>query len=470
MPVEKVAIVIPALDEEAALRQLLPEIPQDFARWVIVADNGSTDATAAVARAAGAIVANEPKRGYGRTCLKGFQTACELGADIVVFMDGDGSDDPADLPLMLTPVREGHADMVIGSRVSKRSERGAILPQARLGNWLVSRLLHFFYGVRLSDIGSFRVIRCPALQALHMQEMTFGWPVEMVVKAAKAHYRVKELPIHYRRRSHGRSKVAGTVIGSIKAAYYMLRTTFRYIGSAGEEHPKKRSDTALVVIARYPEAGKTKTRLARSLGDEATAQLYSAFLTDIAQRFSGQDYDLLWTYTPADVDYDTFVATLAPGFASSITCFPQQGASLGERLLHAFAWTREQGYSRTVLIGSDSPHISRAIVDNARTALNEADVVLGPADDGGYYLIAMHQPHDVFSGIPMSTSTVMQMTIEKAEGQGLTVQCTTPLFDVDELPDLLRLARLLETDSQLAPATAAHLASTRSIYDNNIHR
>lgn len=476
MPDENVAIVIPALDEEAALRQLLPEIPQDFARWVIVADNGSTDATAAVARAAGAIVANEPKRGYGRNCLKGFQMACELGADIVVFMDGDGSDDPVDLPSMLAPVREGHADMVIGSRVSNRTERGAILPQARLGNWLVSRLLRFFYGVRLSDIGSFRVIRCSALEALHMQEMTFGWPVEMVVKAAKAHYRMKELPIHYRRRSHGRSKVAGTVVGSIKAAYYMLRTTLRYIGSAGEEalkkpnNPKKRSDTALVVIARYPEAGKTKTRLARSLGDQATAQLYSTFLTDIAQRFSGQEYDLLWTYTPADVDYDTFIATLAPEFASSMTCFPQQGADLGERLLHAFAWTQKQGYSHAILIGSDSPHISRDAIASARSALNEADVVLGPADDGGYYLIGMHQSHDIFSGIPMSTSAVMQMTVEKAECQGLTVQCITPLFDVDELPDLLRLARLLETDSQLAPATADLLASTRSIYDNNIHR
>ncbi len=233
MPVENVAIVIPALDEEAALRQLLPEIPQDFARWIIVADNGSTDATATVASAAGAIVASEPRRGYGRNCLKGFLTACALGADIVIFMDGDGSDDPADLPAMLAPIRAGHADMVIGSRVSRRSERGAIPPQARLGNWLVSRLLRFMYGVRLSDIGSFRVIRCSTLEALHMREMTFGWPVEMLVKAAKTHYRIVELPIHYRRRSHGRSKVAGTINGSVKAAYYMLRTTLRYAGSRG---------------------------------------------------------------------------------------------------------------------------------------------------------------------------------------------------------------------------------------------
>src|SRR5436305_332498 len=228
MSTGKVAIVIPALNEVAALRHLLPEIPGDFAQWIIVADNGSTDGTAALARAAGAVVASEPTRGYGRNCLKGFKTACSLGADIVIFMDGDGSDDPADLPMMLAPVSEGRADMVVGSRVSHRSERGAIPPQARLGNWLVSRMLWLLYGVRLSDIGSFRVICCSLLETLQMSEMTFGWPVEMLVKAAQAGYRIVELPIHYRRRSHGHSKVAGTVAGSVKAAYSMLRTTLRY--------------------------------------------------------------------------------------------------------------------------------------------------------------------------------------------------------------------------------------------------
>lgn len=235
MQTEKVAIVIPALNEEAALRQLLAELPRDFADWIIVVDNGSTDATATVARAAGVMVASEPTRGYGQACLKGFKTACNLGAAIVVFMDGDGSDDPADLPLMLKPVQEGLADMSIGSRVSEGSERGAIPPQARLGNWLVSRMIHIFYGLPVHDIGSFRVVRCSTLDELGMREMTFGWPVEMLVKMARTHYRIVELPIHYRRRSHGRSKVAGSVAGSVKAAYYMLRTTLRYAWS-GEGH------------------------------------------------------------------------------------------------------------------------------------------------------------------------------------------------------------------------------------------
>jgi len=229
----KIAIIIPALNEEGALPPLLSEIPADIVRWIIVVDNGSTDATAAVAQEAGAIVAPEPIRGYGRACLTGLQTAVSLGAEIVVYMDGDGSDDPADLPMMLAPVFEGQADFVIGTRAGTRAERNAITTQARMGNWLVSNIIRLLYGTRIHDIGSFRVIRVADLLALEMSEMTYGWPVEMVVKAARAHYRILELPIHYRRRSHGHSKVAGTLAGSIKAAYYMLSVTFRYASPTG---------------------------------------------------------------------------------------------------------------------------------------------------------------------------------------------------------------------------------------------
>jgi rSAM/selenodomain-associated transferase 1 len=221
-------------------------------------------------------------------------------------------------------------------------------------------------------------------------------------------------------------------------------------------------DTALVVMARYPLPGTTKTRLARTLGDEATLKLYQAFLIDLASRFAGPDYDLYWAYTPAEVDYDAFIHTLVPELAPYTRSFPQQGADLGERLLHAFQWTRQQGYASTIVIGSDSPHISRAMVAQAQKALQETDVVLGPADDGGYYLLAMRAPHDVFSNIPMSTSVVTALTLDKASQQGLTTKLIAPLFDIDEHADLLRLADLLRADSALAPATAACLASSRS--------
>ncbi len=233
--IENSAIIIPALNEEDALHHLLPEIPRAFARWVIVVDNGSTDATTSVAEDAGAIVVKETRRGYGRACLSGFKKARELGAELLIYMDGDGSDDPADLNLMLKPLLEGRADFVIGSRVSKNAERGAVPPQARLGNWLVSMLICLRYGAPVHDIGSFRALPCSVLESLEMREMTFGWPVEMVVKAARAGYRIVEVPLHYRLRSHGHSKVAGTISGSIRAAYSMLKTTFRYAG-AGRIH------------------------------------------------------------------------------------------------------------------------------------------------------------------------------------------------------------------------------------------
>lgn len=222
------------------------------------------------------------------------------------------------------------------------------------------------------------------------------------------------------------------------------------------------SDTALVVMARYPELGKTKTRLARSIGDEHTLRLYSAFLTDIAQRFAGQGCDLHWAYTPPDVDYQAFAASLAPQHAQQMWSFAQQGAELGARLHHVFHWIRDHGYKKSIVIGSDSPQVSLATVERARVALDEADVVLGLAEDGGYYLIAMCHPYDVFSDIPMSTPVVAQMTIAEAKRQGLHVQLIDTLFDVDELTDLQHLAQLLQDDQTLAPVTAAYLTTLRN--------
>ncbi|GCE27272.1 glycosyl hydrolase [Dictyobacter alpinus] len=225
---DAIALVIPAWNEADALRHLLPEIPGGLVQWTIVVDNKSTDDTASVATAAGAVVVREELRGYGRACRRGFQTARELGAEIVVFMDGDGSDNPVDLAAMVAPIVSDEADFVIGSRVGKQAEPGAVPPQARLGNWMISRLVSQMYGVAVHDIGSFRAVRVQVLERLQMQEMTFGWPVEMLVKMARAHYRIREIPLHYRRRSHGQSKVAGTVVGSLRAAYAMLSTMARY--------------------------------------------------------------------------------------------------------------------------------------------------------------------------------------------------------------------------------------------------
>lgn len=222
------------------------------------------------------------------------------------------------------------------------------------------------------------------------------------------------------------------------------------------------ADTALVIVARYPQAGTTKTRLARSLGDEETVRLYRAFLTDLAHRFGGQPaYDLHWAYTTAKVDYTAFMAELAPSSVLHMRFFPQEGDGLGERLYNAFRQTYAQGYERTVLIGSDSPQISADTIAEASRALDRADVVLGPAEDGGYYMIAMSKPHNIFQDIPMSTDRVLRMTVELAQRQGLEVSLQETLFDIDELSDLARLAQLLRADTSLAPSTAAILATMK---------
>ncbi len=223
------------------------------------------------------------------------------------------------------------------------------------------------------------------------------------------------------------------------------------------------ADTALVVMARYPEPGKTKTRLARSLGNAPVVLLYKAFLTDLAQRFASYPaYDLRWTYTPPESDFPALATTLAPAIQQK-DCFPQQGGDLADRLQYAFQWGRQQGFQYTIVIGSDTPHVSRRIIDETRAWLEEADVVLGPAEDGGYYLIAMREPYDVFSGIPMSTSVVLQMTIAAAERQGLRVKLVETLLDIDELADLQQLAKMLENNSELAPATAHQITEIRNI-------
>lgn len=222
-------------------------------------------------------------------------------------------------------------------------------------------------------------------------------------------------------------------------------------------------DTALVVMARYPQVGTTKTRLARTIGDEEAVRLYQAFLTDLAYKFARKAVDLHWAYTPTEVDYLSYMASLAPSLIKYMHAFPQQGIDLGARLHHVFRWTHDRGYRNTIVISSDTPQMSLKIVIQAQKALDKADVVLGPADDGGYYLIAMRRPFDVFRDIPMSTSVVAQKTIELAHSQGLNVHVLENLFDIDELPDLLRLAQLLEADNSLAPETATYLATIKEL-------
>jgi len=221
----RITVIIPALDEEAAIGMVVREVPRGLVGEIIVVDNGSTDRTAEVAVAAGARVIREPMRGYGAACLAGAMAAND--ADILVFLDGDRSDDPAEIPVVLQPVLEDRADFVIGSRISGSAEEGALSSHQRFGNRLVTRMLRLLYGVRLTDIGPFRAIPVKVLRDLGMEHRTYGWPVEMIVKAAKKGYRILEVPVRCRKRI-GRSKVAGTIRGSLLAGYHLILTTVRY--------------------------------------------------------------------------------------------------------------------------------------------------------------------------------------------------------------------------------------------------
>jgi len=226
----RVAVVIPALDEERSVARVVSEIPRvgdGFAvSEIVVVDNGSSDATAEAARGAGARVVSEPRRGYGRACLAGIAALDGAPPDVVVFLDADASDDPSEMPLLVARIRAGD-DFVVGSRVLGAAEPGALAPQARYGNRLACFLLRVFYGARFTDLGPFRAIRYGALRALGMRDTNYGWTVEMQLRAARAGLRSSEVPVSYRRRV-GRSKITGTVRGTILAGAKILWTLARH--------------------------------------------------------------------------------------------------------------------------------------------------------------------------------------------------------------------------------------------------
>lgn len=222
----RVAVVIPVFNEERSLPLVLGELPRDLVGRVIVVDNASTDGSAAVARAHGAEVVREDRRGYGSACLAGI-AALSPQDEIVVFLDGDHSDYPDDLRTMLPLVEGGDADLVIGTRMLLADARRALLPQARFGNQLAAFLMRVLFGIRCTDLGPFRVIRREALRRLGMTDRDFGWTVEMQLRAHARGLRVREVPVRYRKRI-GVSKITGTVSGTLRAGYKILKTIFVY--------------------------------------------------------------------------------------------------------------------------------------------------------------------------------------------------------------------------------------------------
>ena len=339
----------------------------------------------------------------------------------------------------------------------------------------------WIYRVKVTDLGPFRCIRRDDLLALDMREMTNGWSVEMMVKAARAGYRYHEVPVRYMRRI-GVSKVGGTLKGSARAGWCIISTTLKYSrcgrpdvipgaarnldrGGFDQRSSGPRGRRSLVaallgmtdtqrlyIAAKAPRAGLAKTRLAAAIGDEAALALYRAFLADLAARFCDGPFSLGWYVTPADAWRD--LAAIC-GAGSDVLVLEQGEGSWTERQRRLFAGMAGRGETRTVLTASDSPQMSREAVADAFAQLERHDVVLGPVHDGGYYLVGMNAPHDVLAGVQMSTATVAEEIAARCAALGLSLGKVDATFDVDEVADLHALASALDS----CPATREAIQS-----------
>jgi glycosyltransferase involved in cell wall biosynthesis len=221
----RVSVIIPTHNEAQSIERVIADLPSDLTTEVIVVDSNSNDGTPEIAASMGARVVQEPRRGYGRACLTGLATADS--PDVVVFLDGDYSDRPSELPILLAPIMEGRADIALGSRLHGQHSVGALPWHQAFGNRLAARLIRLLYGLEISDLGPFRAGRAEVLGALALEQTTYGWAVEMILKGALAGYRVVEVPVSYYPRI-GKSKISGTLKGTIGASWFILSLIVRY--------------------------------------------------------------------------------------------------------------------------------------------------------------------------------------------------------------------------------------------------
>jgi len=222
-----ITVIIPAFNEELSIGKVVNDIPRDVVDHVVVVNNNSTDRTSQVAIDAGAIVLDEKRPGYGWACLKGIEHAKIINTEIIVFLDGDYSDYPQQIPEVISPILNKDFDLVIGSRVLGKREKGSLTPQQRFGNWLATKLIRLFYRAKYTDLGPFRAIKADKLERLKMSDKTYGWTIEMQIKAVKQKMKFCEVPVNYKKRI-GVSKVSGTVKGTVLAGIKIIFAVFKY--------------------------------------------------------------------------------------------------------------------------------------------------------------------------------------------------------------------------------------------------
>ncbi|MEX2016227.1 MAG: TIGR04283 family arsenosugar biosynthesis glycosyltransferase, partial [Candidatus Hydrogenedentales bacterium] len=384
----------------------------------------------------GARVVHEPRRGYGAACLRGLAALGD--AEVVVFLDGDHSDHPEQMDRLVDPVVADQADLVIGSRSLGTRESGALAPHARFGNWLACRMIRLFWGVRYTDLGPFRAIRRSALDAMHLADPNYGWTVEMQVKAAMQRLRIREVPVDYRPRI-GRSKVTGTLRGVIGAAYKIIGTILLHAARQhlhrGTSLSKSNPNHRVVVFTRFPVAGETKTRLIPALGAGGAADCQREMTEHVLAAVEGDQAMIEIRYTGADE------AAMRARLGGRRHYAEQGAGDLGERMARAFHDAFDAGCDRAVLIGVDCPDLCANLIDAAFNLLHSQPIALGPAVDGGYYLIglrreAAHALPRLFDGVHWGGPEVRAQTEANARSLGLKTARLALLRDVDVPGDL----------------------------------
>jgi len=441
-----IGVIIPALDEAASIGRVLDAIPAT-AREIVVVDNGSSDGTAEGARRHGARVVVQTQRGYGAACLRGIEALGDM--DIVVFLDADFSDRPEEMDALVAPIAAGEVDFVVGSRVRGRAEAGSLTIPQRFGNALACTLLRILFGVTWTDLGPFRAIRRDALVRLAMDDRGYGWTVQMQARAARVGVRSVEVPVSYRRRI-GRSKISGTVRGTFAAGSKILSTIF--FEAWGRRRTPAVADERLVVMARDAVAGRTKTRLMPLLGGEGACRLAAELLRCTLGTARGVGRE-------RRADVEVRIAGLGPdgparALARGLGLRDQGPGDLGARMRRAVVTALAEGARRVVLIGTDCPDLTPAYVGAAFEALARSDLVLGPANDGGYVLIGMRADHAaLFRDVAWGGPDVLATTRAKASALGLTTACLGALSDIDHPEDLGAWARAKQEqeDGSAAP-------------------